>query len=255
MKKTIILLFLLTVLCISNAAAQMKIYRSGGGEMILSGANVRLTPAAMQPVDVNTNMRFTLFFHAQEFLNVDLGRKIGLFTGAALRNVGLIQEDLYQYMGFTGIDNTHPDWNKTTKIKRRSYSLGFPVALKLGMLDKQYFIYAGGEYEWMFHYKQKQFIDGNKTKYSEWGSERVNPWIPSVFAGVQFPGGVNLKLKFYLKDFLNTDFRGVDFGEQVDYSQFQSTGIWYLSLAMVINQKQLKQMLENQQFDKSAYRY
>jgi hypothetical protein len=158
-------------------------------------------------------------------------------------------------MGFTGVDNTHPNWNKNTKIKRRSYSLGFPLALKIGALDKGYFIYAGGEYEWMFHYKQKQFIDGNKTKYTEWGSKRVNPWNPSVFAGVQFPGGLNLKLKYYMNDFLNTNFQGIDFGEQVDYGQFQSTGIWYISIAVVINKYQLKKMMDSQGFDKSAYRH
>jgi hypothetical protein len=241
----------------SEISAQLQVYRSGGGEIILSGADIRMIPSGAGPasaVDVNNNMRFTLFYHLQQFVNIDLGKRIGFYTGAALRNVGLIQEDLYQYMGFTGVDNTHPNWNKTTKIKRRSYSLGFPVALKLGMIDKHYFIYAGGEYEWMFHYKQKQFIDGNKTKYTEWGSERVNPWIPSVFAGVQFPGGVNLKVKFYLDDFLNHHFTGTDFSQSVDYSQFESTRIWYISMAMILNKKQIEKMLDTQEFYKTASR-
>ena len=238
-----------------NTYTQTRIYRSGGSEIILSGADIKIAPTGLAPVDVNNNMRFTLFFHLQQFINLDLGSKVGLYTGAAIRNVGLIQNDLYQYMGFTGIDNTHRNWNKSTVIKRRSYSLGFPLALKLGNLDDFYFIYAGGEIEWMFHYKQKQFIDGNKTIYTEWGSKRVNPWNPSVFAGVQFPGGLNLKLKYYMNDFLNTNLQGIDFGEQVDYGQFQSTGIWYISIAIVINKYQLKKMMDSQGFDKSAYRH
>ncbi|MCK4750755.1 MAG: hypothetical protein KAT15_27040 [Bacteroidales bacterium] len=233
-----------------DANAQGRFYRSGGGEVILSGADVNFND-----VEVETNMRFTLFFHVQQHLNVDLTEFLGLYTGIAIRNVGLITEDLYQNVGFSNIDDQHPNWNKSTKIKRRSYSLGFPLAVKLGAIKKHYFIYAGGEYEWMFHYKQKLFIDDNKTKFKEWASDRVNPWIPSVFAGVQFPGGLNLKLKYYLDDFLNTDFMGQDFGQDVDYSQFQSTGIWYISMAIVINKQQLKKMLESQNFEKSAYRY
>lgn len=249
MKNTIIIGAILLSLISFESKAQPNIYRSSGGEIILSGADVRFND-----VEVNTNMRFTLFFHTQQLLNIDLSSKFGLYTGAAIRNVGLITEDLYQNVGFGDIDNTHPNWNKSTKIKRRSYSLGFPLAFKLGTLNKNYFLYAGGEYEWMFHYKQKQFLDDNKTKFTEWGSKRVNTWVPSLFAGIQFPGGINLKLKYYMQDFLNTDFRGVDFGQDVDYSQFQSSGIWYISVAVMLNKKQLQKMMETQKFDMSAYR-
>lgn len=245
-------LFLLSLLSLETKA-QVNIYRSGGGEIIFSGADVRFND-----VDVNNNVRFTLFFHTQQLLNIDLNNKFGFFTGAGIRNIGLITEDLFQNVGFgttdNPIDQEHPNWNKSTKVKRRSYSLGFPLAFKIGMLDKSYFLYAGGEYEWMFHYKQKLFLDGNKTKFKEWGSNRVNPWVPSLFAGIQFPGGFNLKLKYYMQDFLNTDFVGTDFGEAVNYSQFQSSGIWYISMAVILNKKQLQKMVENQPFDKTAYR-
>ncbi|MCP4310389.1 MAG: hypothetical protein GY790_03925 [Bacteroidetes bacterium] len=248
--KTILITGVLLLSFISiDSKAQVNIYRSGGGEIILSGADVQFNNE-----EVSTNMRFTLFFHTQQLLNIDLTSKFGFYTGAAIRNVGLITEDLYQNVGFGGIDNTHPDWNKNTKVKRRSYSLGFPIAFKIGQLNKKYFLYAGGEYEWMFLYKQKLFLDDNKTKFKEWGSKRVNPWVPSLFAGIQFPGGFNLKLKYYMQDFLNTDFQGVDFGEDVDYSQFQSSGIWYISVAVMLNKKQLKRMMEAQKFDKTAYR-
>jgi hypothetical protein len=36
-----------------------------------------------------------------------------------------------------------------------------------------------------------------------------------------------------MDDFLNPDFSGVDFGEDVDYSAFGSTGIFYVSLSFV----------------------
>lgn len=229
--------------------AQVDIYRSGGGEIIFSGADVRFND-----VDVNTNTRFTLFLHIQQWANFDINNNFGFLAGGSLRNIGLIVEDLYQNVGFSGIESDDPNWNKNTKIKRRSYALGIPLGIKVGDFDKNFFFYAGGEYEWMFAYKQKLFIDDNKTKYVEWFSDRVNPLIPSVFAGVQLPGGVNLKFRYYLKDFLNTDFQGTDFGREVDYSEFQSTGIWYISVGFMFNNKQIKKMMEKADFDKTAYR-
>ena len=135
-------------------------------------------------------------------------------------------------------------------MKRRSYSLGFPVALKLGSFRDHFFLFGGYEWEWMFHYKQKLFLEGNKYKFREWTSDRVNPWIPSFFAGIQFPQGFRLKFKYYLDDFLNPDFTGIDFGEQVDYSAFESTGIWYVSIAFFINKKQIEKMIGGR--DRSA---
>ncbi len=247
MKRYFLFLTILIAVISMETNAQ-RIYHSNGGEVIFSGADVNFNGT-----DVNTNIRFTLFFHAQHHLNLDVTNNIGLFTGIGIRNVGLITDDLYQNVGFIDVDNTHPNYNKSTKIKRRSYSLGFPIALKLGIFDKNYFFFVGGEYEWMFHYKQKLFIDGNKTKFTEWTSDRVNPWIPSLFGGIQFPQGFRLKFKYYMDDFLNTSYTGVDFSQPVDYSQFESTGIWYVSVAFFINKKQVQNMMDG--FDRSAYNY
>lgn len=240
----ILLLFSTSLLFTGNTLAQ-RIYHSNGGEIIFSGADV-----GFQGLDVNSNIRFTLFFHTQHHLNLDLGNNIGLFTGFGIRNIGLITEDYYQNIGFLGIDNTHPDYNKNTRMKRRSYSLGFPVALKLGSFRDHFFLFGGYEWEWMFHYKQKLFLEGNKYKFREWTSDRVNPWIPSFFAGIQFPQGFRLKFKYYLDNFLNPGFTGIDFGEQVDYSAFESTGIWYVSMAFFINKKQIEKMIGGR--DRSA---
>jgi hypothetical protein len=216
----------------STVFSQVNVYRSSGAELIFSGADV-----SYNNTDVNANMRFTSFFHAEQMLNVDFGKYVGLFTGLGLRNIGFITEDLYQNMGFLNIDDTHADWNKETKIKRRSYSLGVPLALKFGNMKKDLFFFAGGEYEWTFHYKQKLFIDGEKFKFSEWGSNRVNAFLPSVFAGVQLPKGMRVKVKYYMDDFLNPGYTGIDFDEVVDYSEFGSTGIFYVSLSFVTGKK------------------
>jgi hypothetical protein len=247
MKRNITIL-LLSLAVFSLKAQDQKVYMSSGGEIILSGADVNFNGS-----DVNTNMRFTIFFHLQQQLNFDLTKYAGLYTGFGIRNVGLIMEDYFQNVGYD-VDQSHQDYNKNTKIKHRSYSLGFPIAVKLGALDKNFFVYGGAEYEWMFHYKQKKFLDGAKYKFKEWTSERVNPWIPSWFAGVQFPGGFNLKFKYYLDDFLNKDFVGQDFGEDVDYSQFESSGIWYISFSSFIKWKTIRRVWEDEVYQESAYR-
>ncbi|MEX0980924.1 MAG: hypothetical protein WD577_04240 [Bacteroidales bacterium] len=216
----------------TNGFSQVNMYRSSGAELIFSGADVRFNNT-----NVNANMRFTSFFHAEQMLNVDFGRFVGLFTGLGMRNIGFITEDLYQNVGFLNIDENDADWNQETKIKRRSYSLGVPLALKAGSMKKGLFFFAGGEYEWTIHYKQKLFIDGEKIKFSEWGSDRVNAFLPSVFAGVQLPKGMRVKFKYYMDDFLNPGYTGIDFEEAVDYSEFGSTGIFYVSLAFVTGKK------------------
>ena len=170
MKRNILILVL--VLSFFTLKAQNKnIYLSSGGEIILSGADVNFNGT-----DVNTNMRFTIFFHLQTHVNFDLTENVGLYTGFAIRNVGLIMEDYFQNVGYN-VGQLHPDYNKNTKVKHRSYALGFPLAIKVGSFDKNFFVYGGAEYEWMFHYKQKKFIDDGKYKYKEWTSDRVNPWI------------------------------------------------------------------------------
>lgn len=247
MKRTLLILTMILTF-VALQAQENHIYHSSGSEIIFSGANINF-----KGTSVNTNLRFTLFFHTQHLINFDLTRNIGLYTGLGIRNVGLIMEDYYQKVGYD-VDNSHPDYNKNTKIKHRSYSLGFPIALKLGSFDKNFFVYGGGEYEWMFHYKQKKFIDDAKYKFTEWNSDRVTTWIPSLFAGIQFPGGFNLKFKYYMDDFLNKDFRGKDFGEDVDYSQFETSGIWYVSFSVMLSKRQIQRMMEENPFQKMAYR-
>lgn len=245
--KRFLLLVILSIAITSVESTAQRIYHSSGGEIIFSGADVDFNGR-----NVNTNIRFTLFFHTQQLINLDLTNNIGLYTGVAIRNIGLITEDLYQNVGFLDIDNMHPDYNKTVKIKRRSYSLGFPVALKLGSFSKHIFLFAGGEYEWMFHYKQKLFIDDEKFKFKEWTSDRVNPWIPSLFAGIQFPQGFRVKFKYYMDNFLNPAFTGIDFGEQVDYSQFDNSGMWYISVSFFFNRSRFRELMERG-FEETSY--
>ena len=154
-----------------------------------------------------------------------MGNYVGLYTGIGVRNVGFITDE-------EGI-----------KTKYRSYMLGAPLALKLGSFKDRFYVYGGGEYEWMFTFKQKTFVDDQKIKYSEWFSNRTPDFIPSVFAGIQFPYGFNVKFKYYLKDFLNHDYQGS--GDYDDYTVFTKTQVWYISVSFQIRNSKMTEFNES----------
>ena len=70
--------------------------------------------------------------------------------------------------------------------------LGVPLAIKLGSFKNHFYFFGGGEYEMAFHLKEKYWTDsfdrsGPKTKSTEWFSSQTPTFLPSLFAGVQFP--------------------------------------------------------------------
>lgn len=190
-----------------KAFNQDRIYTENSGEFIFSFADV-----VRNDQSISTPLRFSLFFHAGNNIHFDLNDYLGIYSGWALRNIGFITKE------------------NNVKTKRRTYSIGIPAAIKLGSFKNNFFLYGGASYEMFFHYKQKQFVDGEKSKYSEWFSDRTERFAPSFFAGVQFPKGINLKFKFYPNDFLNRSFTGTDFGQAVDYSEYEKTNLFYIAL-------------------------
>lgn len=239
---------LVIILSLSPPVQSQNFYPTTGGELIFSSSNVQFDGDY-----IDNNLRFTMFFHTQQNWHYDFFDNVGMFFGWSIRNVGFITEDLSQNSGFPEIVQGHSDYNKTIKIKRRSYSLGIPLALKIGSFKNDFFFFAGGEYEWMFHYKQKLFMDDTKYKFTEWASHRVNPLQPSLFGGVQFPGGIQLKFKYYLDDFLNKSFTGNDFGYEVDYSAFDQSNIWYISLSFQIGKEDLFDFSESEDTHSTTY--
>jgi hypothetical protein len=190
-------------------ATSQKVYTLSAGEIIFQSALVK-----QNNKDINTNLRFTAAFHFGEYVHVDLGNHFGLFSGIGLRNVGFITNE-----------------NKI-RIKYRSYNLGIPLAFKLGSFKKNLYVFGGAEYEWMIHFKQKTFIDGEKIKYAKWFSNRTPAFIPSVFAGFQFPAGIQVKFKYYLDNYLNHYFKDGD--GYNDYTGFDKTRVWYISMSFFI---------------------
>lgn len=213
------LLFVFFSLFIGKTETSAQFSRENSGELIFAFSDVERLG-----LDIPTKMRFTLFFHGGQNFHYDFTNNLGFFSGYGIRNIGIVTDD------------------GTSVLKRRTYSLGVPLALKLGSFKDHTYLYGGVEYELFFHYKQKLYINGDKFKQSEWFSSRTKRLNPSIFAGIQFPKGINLKFKYFPQNFLNKNFRGYDFGTYVDYSEFNRTQLFYFSLSFNFQKKDFKKL-------------
>ncbi|MBW6459308.1 MAG: hypothetical protein K0B08_01940 [Bacteroidales bacterium] len=185
MKKIAIISLLSMLTASASIAQQTKLYGSTSMEMIFSFADIE-----NQGYDQGNIMRWAPVINPQVMVNADFGNVFGLFSGLAIRNVGFIYENPL-------------DGNK---YKYRTYNAGIPAGFKLGKLDK-FFVFGGYEIEFPFAYKEKQFVDGVKEdKFTVWFSDRVEPVQHSLLAGIQFPYGIAVKVKYYLTNFHHRDF-------------------------------------------------
>jgi len=214
MKKLVLIVALFISIPLIQGNAQ-KYYHTLGWEFLFQWADVEMSGSNI----VSEPLRFTGFFNLGTYHHLDFSNNIGMYTGLAVRNVGFIyDEDIPQ------------------KTIRRSYTLGLPLALKLGSFKDHLFIFGGGEYELLFIYKGKRWMSyersGPKLKETQWFSNKTERFVPSVFAGVQFPGGINLKFKMYLGDFLNRNYVGPDLGQDnVSYADFTKINVYYISVS------------------------
>jgi hypothetical protein len=242
MKSKILTLILLSLGFINIQVMSQKVYSVTSGEIIFNQSNSSFTQVFLDQYPdarlVSDNVRFTVFLHLGQYFHLDLNNSFGFFSGLALRNIGMItDETLPQTVSNAGASVPYSNY----KIIRRQYTLGVPLALKLGSFKNHFYLFLGGENEIAFHLKEKYWTNtfdrsGSKTKSTEWFSSHTPTFLPSVFAGIQFPGGFNLKFKYYLTDFLNTDYivsgnskDGSTFSIS-DQSRYQSTQLFYLSM-------------------------
>jgi len=98
----------------------------------------------------------------------------------------------------------------------------------------------------LFQKKKKRWYDndrnGTKIKDDEWFSDKTELFVPSVFAGIQFPGGINVKFKYYLGDFLDLDFVGNDLGNtNVDFSNYSKLEVFYISVSWQFRTDKIKE--------------
>ncbi|QQS50106.1 MAG: hypothetical protein IPM71_10930 [Bacteroidota bacterium] len=239
--------------------AQTDTYSTSAGEMIFSWGETPLSKDFMARFPLakisDYPVRFTVFFHVQQFWHLDLNDNLGFFTGLAIRNIGMISDEFLPKNYETAA--TSDDYFNA-KIIRRTYSLGLPLAVKLGSFSNHLYIYGGGEIEWAFHMKEKWWDqhsrDGSKTKTTTWWPNQLNTLQPSAFIGAQFPGGINLKMKYYLDNFLNHDYdvykNATTPGQAVsDLTKYESSQLVYVSLSF---QFQTSQIMKQFDSDKSV---
>lgn len=214
----------------------VDIYHTSTGELIFSLGDVNVDGAE----DPTNTLRFSFFFHLQEQWNFDFNDNFGIRIGAAIRNVGFNTVDdpirIQEHEEFVSSDIEGCD--KEVDYKRRAYSLGAPVEIKLGKVKNGAFFFGGVEPELMFHYKEKLFVNGDKDNVlKEWFSDKVNLFNPSVYAGIQFKRGLNLKFKYYLNDFLNTEYEETVNGQiRLPYQNVESR-LFYISISAGLNPK------------------
>jgi hypothetical protein len=204
---------------VNIASAQVKSYATTGGELVFSFANI--DNKGMNPENI---IRFSPVFNLQVYGNFDFGKHFGIIAGGSIRNIGFIN------------GNTDPE-NTGIKQKYRTYNLGIPIGFKIGDVNK-FFFFGGYEIEFPFHYKEKTFINGVKqdSKISTWFSNRVPTFYNSVFAGVQFPYGFNLKFKYYFTNFFNESFTETIAGVQTQPYNNYKANVFYFSLSFSLFQ-------------------
>jgi hypothetical protein len=250
MKIKFIIPLLLSTLAISSElkAQNLKIYDVTTWEFIFSLSDVSFTDEFKTQYPnaeiTKTNVRFTPFFNIGNYWNFDFGDHFGFYTGTGIKNVGLITDErLPEIVG--------SDQLMDYKIVRRLYTAGIPLAFKIGSFKENLYFFAGGEYEFAIHYKEKYWSDtqsrsGAKTKSQQWFGKQTPLTLPSLFAGVQLPGGFNIKFKYYLQDFLNNDYSKGSNNENgqpyniSDLTRYGQSTVYYISISWQIDTDEIK---------------
>jgi hypothetical protein len=178
----------------------------------------------------NNIVRFTAFLNMQSQKHYNFSNHIGMYTGIGVRNVGFI--------------NRFPvPGEAEATVKQRAYSIGVPLALKLGGLENGNYLALGAEAEFMFHYKEK-ILQGSLS----WFSTDVTQFNPSVFADLRFHNGTFFRVRYYLENFLsNHDMNFVlpESGTTMAYKPEKST-LWYISIGSAFKTKYKHKLTKNE---------
>ncbi len=238
MKKYICSILLVVPVLFAQPVKSQDVYAVSSWESLFQWADIAGTPQSSQ--NINERLRYTFFLNAGQYWHMDFINNLGLYSGLSVRNVGFIY-----------------DTDLPTKTIRRSYNVGVPLALKIGVFDKNFYLFGGGEYELLFLYKGKRWLsndrNGTKLKDTEWFSAKTERLVPSWFVGIQLPGGFNIKYKQYLGDFINTGYVGQDLGDQsVSFANYSGTKVQYISVCWQFRTDQWRKYIPVD--DKVAYR-
>jgi len=199
-------------------------------EFIFSFGSVRNNGQTLDNV-----VRFTPFFNPQHQSHYNFSSGMGLYTGIGIRNVGFINKITVAA-------------EEEVTLKQRAYSLGIPLAVKLGNMEGGTYLAVGAEAELMFHYKEKIQQGDNSSNTSSWFSSEVNLFNPSLFADLRFSGGTFLRFRYYMNDFLKN--KDMSFylpvsGAAVSYRPEKST-MFYISIGTAFKIRQKKRLTKEE---------
>lgn len=217
----------------TSGSSTDKTYWKGAYEYIFSWGDVDDDKSSVDgnPVDGEPVVRFSAIFNPQEQLHIDFSRNFGLYTGIGMRNIGFINRFNVDTIG-------------EVTVKQRQYTLGVPLALKVGNLKDNFYLAFGAELELFWNYKQKVFYNNDKDKFSEWFSDNSELLNPSLFAEVNFKYGQFIRFRYYLNDFLKENKNGVDIeplNRKFNYD-FAPSQLMYISIGTALNWNEYKKV-------------
>lgn len=175
-----------------------------------------------------STLRFSYILNMGVHYNYDFSRSAGIFTGIGIKNIGFIDK----------VDDS--------TIKRRVYTIGVPLGIKIGNMPARSYVFFGGGIDVPFNYREKGFRKrGDKEKFNEWFSDRTPRVMPYFFAGFTLlPSLMSVKAQYYPGNFMNEDFvedrEGPGKGLKV-YNGYKAN-LFYISLGLDIKYRNRKKM-------------
>jgi hypothetical protein len=217
--KSLYTLIVLLAVSAATLAQKNKVYTTSGG----NGGILSFSTIERNGKNITSIPRFSPVFNFGTNIHYDAGNTVGFFTGINVKNIGLIMKD-----------------SANLKFKRRVYTIGIPVAFKIGNMKQGNFFYAGAEAELAFNYKEKRFEGGKKkSKFNEWFSDRTPLFMPAVFAGFHTRSGVGLKAHYYLNNFFNEDFSETINGAEVRPYKGLKANVFFITLGYDFDLKEV----------------
>lgn len=214
----------------TNLMAQSKVYTTSCFEFLFQ--NGQITKDEINP---DQSMRFTVWFNYTQQGHMDFNQHLGMYSGVSLKNVGFITEkEIIRSSDDLGVQTESTPYEK---IKRQMYTLGVPLALKIGNMDKNFYVYGGGEVAITLTYKEKRFENGVKKKKTSFLGNETNLFQPSVFAGIQLPKGLNVQYRLFLNNMLDKSY---GHGTEYDQSGFNKSVVQYISLSFNLGSNEWK---------------
>lgn len=123
---------------------------------------------------VKSILRFAPFVNYTLQAHKDFSNKFGLYTGIGVKNVGFITRQ-------NSTDMT---------VKSRAYCLNIPVGLKFGNFKEDTYLFLTGEVLMQLDYKEKVFINDDKSKRKSFYDDDINLFNYSGSVGFHLKGFV-----------------------------------------------------------------